>query len=112
MKLNVIIVPHLIHHSSSPVIQKVGNFVLLEKLEFEKEFVREMSHFNCNSKQTDVSLILKMILLLTVSTLFPFEAVQNANIANFVYCGKTRLLRTANYHAILTHSLLSIHRYN
>ena len=59
---------------------------------FENEMDTFISHFSFNSKHHDkCKFVLTFIPPVTISNLFPLEVYKNANIANFVHYGKTRL---------------------
>ena len=62
---------------------------------YESDVDIVISHFNFNSKHHDkCKFTLTFIPLVTIFNLFPVEVIQNANIANFVYYGKTWIYKS------------------
>ena len=64
----------------------------LYRFNFENLMDIVIRDLNFNSRyRAKCTFIVKLISLTNTSNLFSLEVVQNANIANFVYYGKTRL---------------------
>ena len=88
-------------HSSFPIIHKVGNIGIFVLLKFDRNIAREISHFNYNLEHFDnCKCSLKMIMLLTVYNVFPFndkvaQKSQNCQLCvlreNSVYCSLSTL---------------------
>ena len=79
----------VLNQTSFPVIHKFDNVGIFYYFNFENLMDIVISYLNFNSKHYDkCTLVVQLISLVNTSNLFSLE---NANITNFVYYGKTWL---------------------